>query len=366
MQQPPPRDYRDIVAVNMEHLPPCRDHKDAVLAPSEKDIESNASITPRPELQERRRVTRPRLFAFVVLIALSSYWAINFVHHGCRFKDHGHHTTETSDSALHKLGQHPIKDGNICLTPACVHASSELLYNLSPDFHNIDPCTDFEELVCGGWRDRHDLRPDQGDAFTGTVMSENSDTLLRHILEGDYPKSSSHSYFSPAALDTEKSSADKDNFKKLKSAYDACLNEDLIKSRGTQPLNDVLDETFEKFTHGDVSSTILFALQSGMNSLVSAGTGADDKDPDTVVVSVSAPWSIGLPAKEMYKDDKIVKQYESTISKVFGNLGLDVLASTELAEKLVAFEKMLAAATPSAEDRNDVTVSTSVPGVHQS
>jgi endothelin-converting enzyme len=137
------------------------------------------------------------------------------------------------------------------------------------------------------------------------------------------------------------------------------LNEDLIKSRGTRPLNDVLDETFKKFAHEDLSSTILFALQSGMNSLISAGTGADDKDPDTVVVSVSAPWSIGLPAKEMYKDDKIIKQYESTISKVFSNLGLDVLGSTELAEKLVTFEKMLAAATPSAEDRNDVTVSKS-------
>src|ERR1700761_5150986 len=75
----------------------------------------------------------------------------------------------------------------MCLTPACVHASSELLYNLSPDYKTLDPCTDFEELVCGGWRDRHDLRSDQGDAFTGTIMSENSETLLRHILEGSYP-----------------------------------------------------------------------------------------------------------------------------------------------------------------------------------
>ena len=79
---------------------------------------------------------------------------------------------------------------DICLTPECVHAASEILYNLSPDYQNIDPCTDFEELVCGGWRERHDLRPDQGDAFTGTIMSETSQTLLRHILESPYPGSS--------------------------------------------------------------------------------------------------------------------------------------------------------------------------------
>lgn len=79
---------------------------------------------------------------------------------------------------------------DVCSTPACVHASSEILYNLSPDYKNIDPCDDFEELVCGGWGERHDLRPDQGDAFTGTIMSENSQMLLRHILEAPYPSGS--------------------------------------------------------------------------------------------------------------------------------------------------------------------------------
>lgn len=76
------------------------------------------------------------------------------------------------------------------MTPACVHAASEVLYNLSPQYKELDACDNFEELVCGGWRDRHDLRADQGDAFTGTIMSENSQMLLRHILEAPYPKDS--------------------------------------------------------------------------------------------------------------------------------------------------------------------------------
>ena len=84
----------------------------------------------------------------------------------------------------------PVPKASLCLTPACVHASSEILYNLSPEYKNLDPCDDFEELVCGGWDERHDLRPDQGDAFTGTIMSENSQMLLRHILEAPYPEDS--------------------------------------------------------------------------------------------------------------------------------------------------------------------------------
>jgi endothelin-converting enzyme len=83
-----------------------------------------------------------------------------------------------------------VDEAELCLTPACVHAASELLYNLSPNYKELDPCDDFEELVCGGWRDRHDLRSDQGDAFTGTIMSEQSQLLLRHILEAPYPKDS--------------------------------------------------------------------------------------------------------------------------------------------------------------------------------
>jgi endothelin-converting enzyme len=35
-----------------------------------------------------------------------------------------------------------------------------------------------------------DLRSDQGDAFTGTIMAEQSELLLRHILEAPYPKDS--------------------------------------------------------------------------------------------------------------------------------------------------------------------------------
>lgn len=83
-----------------------------------------------------------------------------------------------------------VNKAELCLTPACVHAASELLYNLSPNYKELDPCDNFEELVCGGWRDRHDLRADQGDAFTGTIMSEQSQLLLRHILEAPYPKDS--------------------------------------------------------------------------------------------------------------------------------------------------------------------------------
>lgn len=248
-----------------------------------------------------------------------------------------------------EAASHSAKN-KLCLTPACVHAASEILYNLSPNYKELDPCTDFEELVCGGWRDRHDLRPDQGDAFTGTIMNENSELLLRHILEAPYPKDSQHSYFSPMQLEANEKSADEENFDKMKAVYDACLDEDRIKSLGAKPLLKVLEEIKQAYPEGDAASLL---ARYGVTGLIATGTGADDRDPDTVVVSVAAPYSFGLPSKERYEDEKLVKKYRDVTVEVL--LALYPDAKEESFSKIIDFEKQLAAASPSEEDREDVT-----------
>lgn len=183
---------------------------------------------------------------------------------------------------------------SVCTTAACVHASSEILYNLSPNYKELNPCTDFEELVCGGWDERHDLRPDQGDAFTGTIMSETSQTLLRHILEAPYPDSPDHSSFSPANIFSTMSSVDRENFNKLKGAYEACMDEDTVKKNGVEPLMKVLHQVAKRFPietsaqdHDDLSDTTLYLAKLGVSSLISLGVGADDKFP----VSYACPNS---------------------------------------------------------------------------
>ncbi|CZT52630.1 related to endothelin-converting enzyme 1 [Rhynchosporium secalis] len=292
------------------------------------------------------------------------------------------------------LSKKPQTKSSVCLTPECVHASSEILYNLSPDYKTIDACNNFEELVCGGWDEHHDLRPDQGDAFTGTIMSENSQMLLRHILEAPYPGDSKHSSFSPAQLLHTLSSVDQDNFDKLKAAYGACMDEDTIKKVGAKPLLDILHQVADMFPvkesafrrrtpistkdSEDMASTLLFLTKLGVPALVSLGAGADDKDPDSVAVQASPPWSIGLPAKELYSDDTVTKKYEDTIAQVLSVLhpdhsdenatlhsqwmqvrGHGKIASRgrsqDLAHEVVELEKKLAAASPDAEDSNDVT-----------
>ena len=133
----------------------------------------------------------------------------------------------------------PEVPDTICLSPACVIAASKILENMSSRYHEIDPCHDFDQFVCEGWQEKHDLRADQGGVSTGTIMAEDSQQILRHIVESSY------------SVDDYKieidSSAKRDIFEKLQTAYKACMDEEVIKDVGSAPLLDVLRKVEELF-----------------------------------------------------------------------------------------------------------------------
>jgi endothelin-converting enzyme len=171
-------------------------------------------------------------------------------------------------------------------------------------------------------------------------------------------------------------SADEENFDKMKAAYDACMNEDQIKSEGVKPLLEALSgikraypvSTSETSDKHALKEVILLLTKFGISSLVSTGVGADDTDPDTVVVSVAAPYNFGLPSKERYEDDKLVEKYRGVATEVLGSLYPDQDKATF--SKIIDLEKKLAAASPATEDRDDVTVCTAydalIPFMHPS
>lgn len=188
-----------------------------------------------------------------------------------------------------------------------------------------------------------------------------------------------HSSFSPAQLVEIQSSVDQDNFNKLKTAYDTCMNEDAIKEAGIKPLMKLLHSVVTVFPvtpsssagGKEVANTIDILARLGVSALVEFGTGADDKDPDVVVVQVASPYRIGLPAKDYYKDDKVVQDYETALTQVLKAVhpspkdGASNAHATwiqfdmikDYAHEVVELEKKIAAASPDAEDRDDVDVS---------
>ncbi|KAF7512812.1 hypothetical protein GJ744_011915 [Endocarpon pusillum] len=280
-----------------------------------------------------------------------------------------------------------------CQSPECVHAASEILYNLDPDYAELDACTQFDRMVCGGWELRHDLRPDQGDMFTGTIMAERSKTILRHILE----ESSSKSPSSPA---------DQDNFKKLKDDYDSCMNEKELQDIGLKPLQGTINQikmsfpmAFDDVGHNTSKSpettsqwkgiadganqfteALLNLIELDIGAFLAFNVEADDRDPDSQVLMVTPPRQIGLPSKEYYNNTEVVKEYQSMTATVlkqfFEDLGNATLFRDRrnsealdkspyqmapqmeiknLPQEIVDLEVKLAAATPPTEEQEDVT-----------
>ena len=207
----------------------------------------------------------------------------------------------------------------LCLTPACIHAASEFLYNLAPNYQQIDPCTDIEQLVCGGWQQRHNIRPDQSMASSFDGVYENGQNIgelppsilgflvvqildsqiliripvVRSILENPYPSNSSHSTFSPQRLAVRSSTLsnlDEENFNQLQRAYNACMAMPEIVKVGVAPLENTLRELTKTFDNSsDYGKSLLFLEQHGSGAFISLGVGADDKAPVRSLRSESDP-----------------------------------------------------------------------------
>ena len=139
------------------------------------------------------------------------------------------------------------------------------------------------------------------------------------------------------------------------------MDEKTIRDAGADPLVHALNETTKVFTsHIEdelaISATVLHLSKLDISALIAIGVGADDKDPDVNVVSIAAPYRIGLPAKELYANEKILKRYEEVVSQVLSALYPGLQLKSDGYHALVELEKTLAAASPDAEDRDDVTV----------
>lgn len=94
---------------------------------------------------------------------------------------------------------------------------------------------------------------------------------------------------------------------------------------------------------------------------------ANDKDPDSTVLALTAPRSPGLPSKQYYQNEPVVADYSKTIGQVLEALlrrakhdspfseAFPSLASEDLVRSIVGFESKLAKVTPDAEDAGDIT-----------
>ncbi|KAK0707299.1 endothelin-converting enzyme [Lasiosphaeris hirsuta] len=243
----------------------------------------------------------------------------------------------------------------LCMTPACLELAAEFKNNLAANFTAIDPCTDFEEMVCGGWRDRNPLPAGQGQLSTITIMSDRGYTTLRDILEGPYPAGSNHSHFSPRNLARAAVSVDQLNFDTMQRAYNACMDTAARSEAGFAPALAFVQDLRSTFApEGDLSAPLLYLARFGMRALVSMGVTSMPKDPEMVLPGVGPRAPSGLGAGRYYNDTEVVAEYvaamAAVLEAVYAGYGHN---ATQLAGDVVRFETRLTAIQPTLAQRED-------------
>lgn len=204
-------------------------------------------------------------------------------------------------------------------------------------------------------------------------MSEEGQLILKHILESSSPQSTS--------LFWTASSPDQEIFGKMQDGYNACLNETLLKSVGAKPLIELLTElgriypvksTYLLKKDTSLTDAVQFLIGRGVRTPISIGVSADDKDPDSNVISLSPPYSFGLPSKQYYNRSDLVTSYKETIGSVLEALikkahpkegALSIFEMPEapgvlnqkIVDGLVDFEAQMATVSPDPEDLSDIT-----------
>ncbi|CAN8105308.1 unnamed protein product [Discula destructiva] len=267
----------------------------------------------------------------------------------------------------------PLPEGDkVCTAAGCVLASSTLLRSISPRYKELDPCEDFRAFACEGFDAVHEIREDQTGVGSLQVMSEEGQLILKRILESPAPKSTS--------LFWTASSPDQEIFGKIQDGYNACLNESLLKDIGAKPLIDLLTTLGEIYPvkqpkhKKDTSLTdaVTYLISIGVQTPISIGVGADDRDPDANVISLSPPYSFGLPSKQYYNETSMVTLYKDTIATVLEALikeahpkdgALSIFEMPEapgvlnqkVVDALVDFESQMATVSPDPEDLADIT-----------
>lgn len=80
----------------------------------------------------------------------------------------------------HKLLRH----GDVCLTPGCVRAASEILRNMN---ESVSPCDDFYHFACGGWLKEQVIPEDRTTVSRFTLIQDELNHKLRLLVESNEP-----------------------------------------------------------------------------------------------------------------------------------------------------------------------------------
>ncbi len=203
-----------------------------------------------------------------------------------------------------------------------------------------DPCVDFYEYSCGGWKKMNPIPSDQTSWSVYGKLYEDNLNYLRGIL---------------GQASTAK---DRDAVtQKIGDYYAACMDETEVEKLGAKPLQADLTAIHNLASTKDLATLIATLHLQGIPGVFNSRSTQDPDDSDEVIVNVSQ-GGLGLPDRDYYlKDDAKSKEtrehYLQHVQKIFELLEDSPDAAKNNAGIVMRMETSLAKASLTRVERRD-------------
>lgn len=214
-------------------------------------------------------------------------------------------------------------------------------FDVSQLDRSVDPCVDFYQFSCGGWRAKHPLPPDKGRYNRYDEMAESNKNKLREILEA-----------------APKPGTPRDSLsRQVGNYYAACIDESAAEKKGTQPL----DPYFSKIAALSNKRAALALMASlddeGIPTLFSFSS-APDLHQSSMMIAELDQGGLSLPDKDFYLtgDAKAIERrqkFSEHITRMFTLVGESLPDAKGDAETILEIETALAKATLDRTARRD-------------
>ncbi len=173
---------------------------------------------------------------------------------------------------------------------------------------NADPCVDFYQFACGGWKKNNSIPSDQAIWSRFGELAERNRAVLRGILEN-------------AAKATNRTA----NEQKIGDYYATCIDEAAINKKGVAVLKPVFDRINGLKDKAGLPALLAYLHSQGIDGVFNFYSGADFKNAKEVIAQADQ-GGLSLPDRDYYlKDDpksvELRKAFLEHVANTFKLLG---------------------------------------------
>jgi len=239
------------------------------------------------------------------------------------------------------LGLAGTANGQTGNEPALPYSPS---LDLSSMDKSIDPCVNFYQYACGGWRKKNPIPADQTSWSVYGKLYQDNLNFLRGILEQAASNSNDRDAVTQKAGDF----------------YASCVDETGIEKSGLEPIKAELEAIARLNSVRELAPLVarLQMVTGGYRSILFRGGSDQDPDNSEQVIASLDQGGLGLPDRDYYtKEDAKSKEtrerYVQHVQKIFELLGDSVETAKKNAETLMRMETALAKASMTRVERRD-------------